>query len=153
MFKVIENKLIERFKCKYKDEYNNTAAYFRLPEYDKVRIVIKSEKNITFKRIEVNVAEPGEGFTLDYSYDREDPGITQEYINNTVKNISELIQHILELENAIRLLGIDPRSLANYLDMQTASDEERQMGTSRAKANLIMQYDELRELFAEMCVS
>lgn len=149
MFKIKQNELIDRMKCTYEDENGNTAVLFRQPEYNKIKIAFKSPKDVTFNKLEINVADPGDGCDFRYSYNKNDETITQEYINRSIKNIMDFVNYALGLDNAIRLLGADPRMMAGYLALKADSEEEKQTAVSKAKYNLILQYPELKELFAD----
>lgn len=57
------------------------------------------------------------------------------------------VNHVVGLDNAIRLLGTSPDIMADYLGFESEDKEERQEAVSRAKYGLITQYPELKQLF------
>lgn len=150
MFKITENELITKFKCKYEDEYGNIAIFMRRPEQHKAIIKFKNNnKNIIFDAIVIQTDATSPGCNLNYHYNKEDNSISEEYLQGTIPNISELVNHIQSLENAIGFLGFNNDILANYLGFEkNISNSEKSEGVAKAKLTLISQYEELRQLFA-----
>ena len=153
MFEIKENGLIERRKVKYEDEFENSCIYVRYPEENRIVIKVRptSDKRIVFDPINIYLDNSeATGCTFKYNYEKTDETITAKYLEGTKENVGQLVNHIMGLENAIRLLGISTQKMTQYLQM---SDKEKEadkiQGVLKGKMNLILQYEELHQLFGE----
>ena len=151
MFKLVENDLIGRMRCKYEDELGNKINYIRKPSLNQSIIKIRNDnRNIRFDAIVLDTLNPGQGCTFNYHYDKDDENITKEYLDTTIKNFTEFMNYIIGLENAIRLLNVDANIMANYLNIDKEMKQtDRTEIASAAKLSLLTQYEELKNPFVE----
>lgn len=150
MFCITENELINRMKCKYTDEFGNEAVFVRLPERNKMKITFSHpEFKITFDKIVIDTNDMT-GCNFNYHFDKEDERITEEYLNQTVENVTKLLNHIVALEGAIKLLTVDDKILAGYVSGGDKSSHIDKESLAKGKLMLLSQYEELAELFSKL---
>lgn len=145
MFQLVENKLMEKGYCKYRDEYNNTAFIKRSFIQGKCHITAKlrfRNKNITAEPfgIEWPIKDTkGKKLQLKFS-DEHVMGNTD--VKHGIKNFTQLINYWISMNQDLCLLEADNRLF------MAANPGKTIENIAEYKISLLGQYEEMKEVMA-----